>query len=294
MSDGKRLGASHNLPEHQARQKALEEAERRAKLGKIMGPSGGRTLGGSSKSTFGKNPRELMAEAAERRRKDSKSCGHGEQVDDETIRQEVEQQQEDSVVIVIGDDDDGGDDEFGTQTKKEEDLDDLDFTLPPPLQEPGSSSSSHAKGKGRQPTKRTVREEEDDDSDLEFISGPPPPPRSSLPTKYSSYSSSTSSSSSQRKDLRPNGSSSTILGKRPAPSSSSTKPPDRPKPSAEWQCPTCTYLNEKAHALVCEVCDAPREKSGDWDPADFVFDSEAGLEEEDRGMRKDVKVQNGW
>ncbi|KAL0951762.1 hypothetical protein HGRIS_008434 [Hohenbuehelia grisea] len=62
FSDGKRLGTnvSHNVPIHLARSKALDAAEKRRKVGQLMG-SGGR-LGGSTAS--GLSPRELAARAS--------------------------------------------------------------------------------------------------------------------------------------------------------------------------------------------------------------------------------------
>lgn len=74
FSKGQRLGTnvSHDLPPHLARAKALEAAEKRRRTSRLLG-SGGR-LGGRI-DTKGKTPRELAAEAAERRARDEKSCG---------------------------------------------------------------------------------------------------------------------------------------------------------------------------------------------------------------------------
>ncbi|KIJ97888.1 hypothetical protein K443DRAFT_224902 [Laccaria amethystina LaAM-08-1] len=74
FSKGQRLGTnvSHDLPPHLARAKALEAAEKRQRTSRVLG-SGGR-LGGRV-DTKGKTPRELAAEAAERRARDEKSCG---------------------------------------------------------------------------------------------------------------------------------------------------------------------------------------------------------------------------
>ncbi|THH33147.1 hypothetical protein EUX98_g1046 [Antrodiella citrinella] len=76
FSNGVRLGqgVSHDLPPHIARAKALEAAEKRRKIGIMM--SGSRRLGGSSKSGS-RSPRELAAEAAERRMRDEKACASG-------------------------------------------------------------------------------------------------------------------------------------------------------------------------------------------------------------------------
>ncbi|KZT30932.1 WLM-domain-containing protein [Neolentinus lepideus HHB14362 ss-1] len=76
FSPGQRLGtgASHNLPPHIARQRALEAAENRRKMSTLM--SGGRRLGGAPVHR-NLTPRELAAEAAERRARDEKACGSG-------------------------------------------------------------------------------------------------------------------------------------------------------------------------------------------------------------------------
>lgn len=78
FSEGKRLGEniSHNVPQHLARQKALEAAEKRAKTSRVLG-SGGR-LGGSARNA-GLSPRELAARAAEKRIRDEKACASGEE-----------------------------------------------------------------------------------------------------------------------------------------------------------------------------------------------------------------------
>ena len=66
-------GTSHNIPPYLARVKAVEAAEKRARVARVLG-SGGSRLGGAVTI---KSPRELAAEAAERRARDEKSCGHG-------------------------------------------------------------------------------------------------------------------------------------------------------------------------------------------------------------------------
>lgn len=57
-SDGHRMGVSHNLPPHLAKQKALAAAEERAKKARLMGPGG--KLGGTK--AMGKSMRELAME----------------------------------------------------------------------------------------------------------------------------------------------------------------------------------------------------------------------------------------
>jgi hypothetical protein len=62
-SDGKRLGqgVSHNVPLSQAKSKAVLAAEQRKRTADIMGNSGGRKLGGTTRIQA-KSPRELAAE----------------------------------------------------------------------------------------------------------------------------------------------------------------------------------------------------------------------------------------
>jgi len=78
FSKGHRLGTnvSHNLPPHVARQKALEAAEKRRRLNIIMN-GGGRVGGSGVRNHSNKSPRELAAEAAERRARDEKACASG-------------------------------------------------------------------------------------------------------------------------------------------------------------------------------------------------------------------------
>ncbi|KAJ3556711.1 hypothetical protein NM688_g1878 [Phlebia brevispora] len=73
---GRRLGEniSHNAPVYIARQRALEAAEKRRRLAGVVG--GSRRLGGIAPKR-NLSPRELAAEAAERRVKDEKACASG-------------------------------------------------------------------------------------------------------------------------------------------------------------------------------------------------------------------------
>ena len=63
FTKGKRvgLGVSHDLPPHQARLKALEAAEKRRQISRVLGGPGGNRLGGRI-STKGLSPRELAAQ----------------------------------------------------------------------------------------------------------------------------------------------------------------------------------------------------------------------------------------
>lgn len=89
LSEGKRAGSSRNLPPHLAREKALQGAQRRNHINSIMGPADGNRLG-VGKSTFGKTPKQMAADAAERRALDDKACGHGEAVSDISVEEEMD------------------------------------------------------------------------------------------------------------------------------------------------------------------------------------------------------------
>ncbi|CAL1694587.1 unnamed protein product [Somion occarium] len=103
FSKGQRLGqnVSHDLLPHLARAKALEAAEKRRKVSQVLG--GPRRLGGGI-TNGGKSPRELAAEAAERRARDEKACGSGEEAQreaDKAARESIE----DKVIDLTGDSD---------------------------------------------------------------------------------------------------------------------------------------------------------------------------------------------
>ncbi|KAI8578533.1 hypothetical protein K450DRAFT_246241 [Umbelopsis ramanniana AG] len=85
-SQGKQLGSSRQVSKSEARKKALEAAEKRQKLGKLMLPAGGRRLGGGESAAEREaqfTPQELAAEAAERRRRDNIWCGGQEAITQE-------------------------------------------------------------------------------------------------------------------------------------------------------------------------------------------------------------------
>ncbi|OAX42114.1 WLM-domain-containing protein [Rhizopogon vinicolor AM-OR11-026] len=77
FSPGHRLGAgvSYDLPPHLARLKALDAAERRRHTNSVLG--GGGRLGGRTTALQDMSPRELAAQAAERRKNDEIACGWG-------------------------------------------------------------------------------------------------------------------------------------------------------------------------------------------------------------------------
>ncbi|TFY65780.1 hypothetical protein EVG20_g5306 [Dentipellis fragilis] len=101
-SKGNRLGqnVSHDLPPHLARQRALEAAEKRRKIGAVLG-SGGR-LGGGSLARSGLSPRQLAALAAERRANDEKACGSGDAAEREA-KKAAEDSIQDDVIDLTGD-----------------------------------------------------------------------------------------------------------------------------------------------------------------------------------------------
>lgn len=98
LSEGRRAGCSRDVPAYLAKQKALQGAKKREQIYNVMGPAGGSRLG-ASKSTLGKTPKQMAAEAAERRALDDKACGHGEAVSDKTVQEEVEKAAQQSTTL---------------------------------------------------------------------------------------------------------------------------------------------------------------------------------------------------
>lgn len=184
-------------------------------------------------------------------------------------------------------DDETVSDEVADAKKDEEvlvidgDADDMDdeedplADLPPPL----ASTSNGTKA---------VKQEADSDSDIEIIS------------ETKGFASSSTKNLSSRKFPT------TVLGKRPLPSTSASKPVSRPVARAKqdapaaaprpahWECPACTFLNDNRHALACEVCNQPRGGNQDWDPADFIINENAGLTAEARVNRRNLQTADGW
>ncbi|KAI0313787.1 WLM domain-containing protein [Amylostereum chailletii] len=92
FTKGHRLGAgaSHNLPPHVARLRALQAAERRKQVGSVLG--GGGRLGGGDLANLGLSPRELAVLAADMRAADEKACASG-----DLARQEAERAFKESI-----------------------------------------------------------------------------------------------------------------------------------------------------------------------------------------------------
>ncbi|KAG5643139.1 hypothetical protein DXG03_001529 [Asterophora parasitica] len=106
FSKGQRVGAnvSHDLPPHLARAKALEAAEKRRQTSRVLGSRG--RLGGRI-NTKGLSPRELAAQAAERRLRDEKACASGVEADREAAKA-AKESIEDRVIDLTTDSDDSG------------------------------------------------------------------------------------------------------------------------------------------------------------------------------------------
>ncbi|KAK9897640.1 WLM-domain-containing protein [Cystobasidium minutum MCA 4210] len=98
LSQGRRAGTTHDLPSHLAKQKALQNAQKREQIYNIMGPAGGSKLG-TGKPASNKTPKQMAAEAAERRARDDKACGHGEAVPDDQVEEEVKKAAEQSTTL---------------------------------------------------------------------------------------------------------------------------------------------------------------------------------------------------
>ncbi|KIY73506.1 WLM-domain-containing protein [Cylindrobasidium torrendii FP15055 ss-10] len=111
FSAGRRLGAghSHNLPLHVSKARALAAAEKRDRVGRVMGDSGGQKLGQSGRIQSKLSPRELAVQAAERRARDERACGQGKRAEEEAVKAA-----ENSIIDLTGDsdiDDEEDDDE---------------------------------------------------------------------------------------------------------------------------------------------------------------------------------------
>ncbi|EMD42291.1 hypothetical protein CERSUDRAFT_110816 [Gelatoporia subvermispora B] len=102
-SNGQRLGTnvSHNLSPHLARVKAIEAAEKRRRLHYVM--QGGGRLGGSPVRNT-KSPRQLAAEAAERRVRDEQACASG-AVAEQEAEKAAQESREDKVIDLTADTD---------------------------------------------------------------------------------------------------------------------------------------------------------------------------------------------
>ncbi|KAF8316622.1 WLM-domain-containing protein [Clavulina sp. PMI_390] len=231
------LGTSHNLSMTEAKKRALEAAERRAK----RAGGGANRLGGAgwTTKTLMKTPGQLAAEAAERRMRDNKACAHDAEAEAEAAKAAQEGARHDAAdlphvshddVIVI-----------------ESDSSDSDIELV-------SGPSAKPSGSG---------------------SGPAPPaaknqgPSTSKAAKSASASSAAPAPSTSRP--RPTSSQAppppVPHHTQPAaqPPTSTSQHPAAPPPAAEeeelefveWPCDACTYVNHPQRTL-CEICATPK------------------------------------
>ncbi|KJA28650.1 hypothetical protein HYPSUDRAFT_34122 [Hypholoma sublateritium FD-334 SS-4] len=230
FSAGHRLGTnvSHNVPPNVARIKALEAAEKRVKMERVL--NGGGRLGGRSRNT-GLSPRELAARAAEQRSKDQKSCGAG--VGAEREAEIAATQSVENKVIDLTLDDT----EYHHGSNSDSDVVIVrDVHIRPTVK--GSSNAVAGSSKSRKQAAPTVRNP---------IRDAVPPRKTSVTNKSSAASPNNSSLSTHTQNPR-----STHISR--------TGPPP-----AQWACPMCTLLNP-ANLVHCDACTArkPLDKQQGW------------------------------
>lgn len=240
------LGVGHDkgVSLEEARRKALKKFEERERVARLLGKGG--KLGGAIPDHRGKRMGDILAEvsaasflttavakahlfltlqAAERRQRDAKACGHS---DDHNhlppeLQAEVDQSAKDSrsVMVDLTQDGDGDDEPYvadgeasnGSKDVKPdlgaiESSPELEILPVVPAKRPASSSSSKS-------TSNRVPQ--------------PKPPNSKAPPQP---------------EFRPP----PTAVKKPF----LVKPP--PNPSSAWTCPTCTFDNISPLSLACECC----------------------------------------
>ncbi|KIO21403.1 hypothetical protein M407DRAFT_245488 [Tulasnella calospora MUT 4182] len=222
FSRGTRLGqgVSHNPSPRVARERALAAAEKRRQIAVVMN-AGNKTLGGSSRE--GKSMRQLVAEAAERRVKDEKSCAFG-RADAEA---EAERATQWSVVDDAWDDSD----------------DEIILLDGPPegvVFERSGSRPNHPS----QPAASSSKSREVSCPACTFLN----PPRTKNCEVCDSPLPSQPAPPAVVAQTRPQPPAKKLATKRTPPAWTSAGPPQT------WDCPTCTLTNPIAatHCAVCE------------------------------------------
>lgn len=231
------LGVGHDkgVSLEEARRRALKKLEERERVARLLGKGG--KLGGAVPDMRGKRMGDVLAEvnsfpvlvtapadsfcpsqAAERRQRDAKACGHSDEHEKlpAELQAEVDRSAAESRSVMID------------LTKDSDDEEDYYPQAGPSgarssgQQEAGDVKPDIGGGGGRSSS-----------PELEIH---PPPPR--VPAK------------------RPPPPATASSGNK-APSLPRARPPPRPKPAAAaaaWTCPTCTFDNASALSLACECC----------------------------------------
>lgn len=137
------LGVGHDtgVSLEEARRKALKKFEERDRVARLLGKGG--KLGGAKPDMKGKRIGDILAEAAERRMRDAKACGHSDEHDQlpPELQAEVDRSARDgrSVVIDLTEGSDDEEDSYtpvagpssGIRVKEEPADDDLEILHPP-------------------------------------------------------------------------------------------------------------------------------------------------------------------
>ncbi|ORY66933.1 WLM domain-domain-containing protein [Leucosporidium creatinivorum] len=212
------VGHDKGVSLEEARRKALKKFEERERVARLLGKGG--KLGGAVPDHRGKRMGDILAEAAERRQRDAKACGHS---DDHNhlppeLQAEVDQSAKDSRSVMID------------LTQEEEDP-----YLPAGEASTSTSSGSKAAPKDKKPDLGAI----ESSPELEIL--PVVPAKRAAP---SSSSQAISSKAPPQPKPRPP---TTSVKKPPL-----AKPP--PAPSSAWTCPTCTFDNISPLSLACECC----------------------------------------
>ncbi len=272
-SDGNRLQGLR-LNEYEGRKKGLAAAEKRLQQQRVMGRGG--VLGGSK--VVGKTMREIVAEAAERRQKDDKTC----KVDTKEAEEEARKAQEESVVVDATEEDAVEQPEAVSSRKRslseaeaEAGTADapivIDDDVPDEAPRPACTRPTWATeaSAGSTASSWTISA-----ASTPPTSRPPSAPRDSKPATAGAPRSGPNSSSKAATGLPTSGPSPSITpsisdatsSTASAISDSATKPKAPRKPPTTWTCGVCTLINPVA-ARQCEACENPRpvQKTSDAD-----------------------------